>query len=119
MSVNKKVIVAGGVFAVTLMAPMMAEAAAVPSSASSQTISIASGAAGGYVVESFSLNVSAHTALDYIGGPTVVGVKAGNSKGMHTFGGSSAGGAVKACETSSVTDPAASLGAAGTATGCN
>ena len=109
MSVNKKVIVAGGVFAITLAAPMMAEAAAtdIASAATAQTQAVASGAAGGYVVEDFNLNLSAHTSLSYDGNATAVGVKAANSKGMHTFGGSSAGGAVKACETSSLTAPTA------------
>lgn len=108
MSVNKKVIVAGGVFAITLAAPMMAEAATdIASAATAQTVSVAASAAGGYVVEAFNLNLSAHTSLSYDGNATAVGVKSANSKGMHTFGGSSAGGSVKACETTSVTTPSA------------
>ena len=118
MSVNKHVVVAGGVLAISLMTPMMADAAsvAITSAASAQSVAVTSGAAGGYVVSDFNLNVSAHTSLAYDGNTTAVGVKAANSKGMHTFGGSSNGGSVKACETTSVATP--SVSTATIATGC-
>lgn len=110
MSVNKHVVVAAGVLAINLMAPMEAQASAtaITSAASAQTVAVASGAAGGYVVSGFNLNISAHTSLAYDGDTTAVGVKAANSKGMHTFGGSSNGGSVKACESSSVATPSVS-----------
>ncbi|WP_432723349.1 hypothetical protein R0381_001152 [Jeongeupia wiesaeckerbachi] len=113
----KAALLAGGVVAISMTSSVFAAATAVTSAATAQTVSVASSAAGGYVAEAFKLNVSANVAMSYDGDTTAVGVKSGNSKGMHTFGGSSNGGAVKACESTSIANPAASLTATITA-GC-
>lgn len=120
MKKTAHIVLTSGVLAVGLTTALQANAAgtSITSKASAQTVDVASGAAGGYVVEAFKLNISAHTALTYDGNTTAVGVKTGNSKGMHTFGGSSNGGAVKACQKESIADPAASLGDPTITAGC-
>lgn len=108
MKKTTEVVVTGAMLAITLTAPMHAYAEAISATPTAQTVDVSASAAGGYVVEAFKLNLSAHTSLAYNGDTTAVGVKAANAKGMHTFGGSTNGGAVKACETSSVATPSVS-----------
>ncbi|GAB3268487.1 hypothetical protein [Chitinimonas naiadis] len=112
-----EVVILGGVLAVAMTASMNAEARAIGSSATAQAnVSITSGEAGGYVVSPFAITLSAHTALAFDGSPTQAGVKSMNSKGMHSFGGSTAGGSVTACEISSIAFAAPTT--ASTVTGC-
>lgn len=118
MKKTTEVVVTGAMLAISLTAPMNAYAAgaSIASTPTAQTVNVSASAAGGYVVEAFKLNLSAHTSLAYEGDTTAVGVKAANAKGMHTFGGSTNGGAVKACETSSVATP--SVSSASISAGC-
>jgi len=113
-----EVVVLGGVLAVTLMAPLNANATLVSSTPSAQTQSISASAANGYVVTGFNLNMSANVSLGYDGNTTQVAVQTANAKGMHTFGGSSQGGSVAACQTASVSTPVATSPSP-TGTGCN
>ena len=71
--------------------------------------------AGTFVVQGFPVKCSANVDVDYLdSSPTAAGVKGMSRKGMHNFGGDVTGGAVKACETTSVTYAAPTA----TATGC-
>lgn len=91
-------ILVGGVLAVSMTASMNANAAVVAiasaATAQSQNVPVASLA---FLQQAANITLSANTALAYDGDTTAAGVQAMNSKGMLTFGGSTAGGAVKAC----------------------
>jgi len=114
-----EVIAVGSVLAISVLAAVDANATlAVTSASTAQTVAVTAGAAGSYVVTAFNLNVSANTSVGFNGNPTQVAVQSANVKGMHHFGGSSQGGSVSACETTSVATPTASDPTA-TGTGCN
>ncbi len=100
-------ILVGGVLAVSMMNANAAVVAIASAATAQAAVPVATSAAGGYVVSAFNLTLSAHTSLAYDGDPTAVGVHSANAKGMHTFGGSTAGGAVRACQTTSVSVPTA------------
>ncbi|GLS04045.1 hypothetical protein GCM10007860_11910 [Chitiniphilus shinanonensis] len=107
---DKKVqaaLIAGGVLAISMASNAYAAPCGgdVAATGTPQTCDVSSGDANGYVSEAFKLNISANVALKYDGSPTVVAVTSANTKGMHTFGGSSQGGAVAACEPTSVGNP--------------
>jgi len=114
-----EVVVLGGVLAVSLLAPLNANADVLSSAPSAQTQSISASAANGYVVTGFNLNMSSNVSLGFDGNTTQVAVKTANVKGMHTFGGSSQGGSVAACETASVSTPTIASAPSPTGTGCN
>jgi len=102
-----EVVAIGSVLAVTLLTQAHAAGTSIAATATAQPQAIAAGAANSYVVTAFTLNISANTSLAYDGNTTQVAINTANSKGMHTFGGSSQGGSVSACQTTSVQTPAA------------
>ncbi|QDQ26273.1 hypothetical protein FNU76_07810 [Chitinimonas arctica] len=115
MQVKKstELVVVGGMLALSLISSYADAAAVVISdSPTSQTATVATASAGGYVLEEFRLNLSANVKLAYDGDGQAVAVKTGNKKGMHTFGGSSNGGSVKQCEATSLASSAVLSGAA-------
>jgi hypothetical protein len=58
---------------------------------------VAAAALGGYVVNAFNFTPSRGVALSADGGPTAMGVSTANTKGRSMFGGSSQGGSVQLC----------------------
>lgn len=70
--------------------------------------------AGTFIVQGFPVKCSANVDVDYNDATaTTAGVKGISRKGMHFFGGDVTGGAVKACETTSVSYSAPTASATG------
>jgi hypothetical protein len=103
-----EVVVMGSMLALTMAAPLNAYAAtAIAPALKATTAAIPTGS---YVLEAFTLNISANVGMQYDAeNPTMVAVTTANQKGMHTFGGTSNGGSVKQCEATSVATPTAPL----------
>lgn len=94
-----EIVVMGSMLAVS----MAATAGGVTATTKAQTAVVNTGT---YVLESFTLNVSANVGMNWDDtDPQAVAVTSANTKGMHTFGGTSNGGSVKQCESTSVTSP--------------
>jgi len=98
-----EVVVMGSMLALTVAAPLNVQAGTISAQNKAQTAAISTGV---YVLEPFTLNISANVAMQYEDtDPKVVAVTTANQKGMHTFGGTSNGGSIKQCEASSVAAP--------------
>ncbi len=113
MNKNAKILVVGGVLAVGML-----NAYAVTTGAGCTAgvgISIA-GNSTSFVKDTFTPKCSGGVSLGYHDSGTAMGVKAGSSKGMHTFGGGTDGGGVTQCESSSISHPESSTSA--NAAGC-
>lgn len=120
-----QVVVLGSALVLNLAASNYANAALSGNACSNgQGVSIVSEASG-FVKSDFVTKCSANTVVAYNSNTTDFAVKSASVKGMHTFGGSTVGGAVAACEKVSLASPHASLGtpalsapASGTPAGC-
>lgn len=94
-----EVVVMGSMLAVSFAA----NAGTVAAATKAQTHAVA---VGTYVLEAFTLNISANVGMQYLDtDPQAVAVTTANVKGMHTFGGTSNGGSVRQCESTSVAAP--------------
>lgn len=111
---SKKIVEAlmlGGVLVVS-MASQTASASPICNNGTAGTIT-----AGSFIQSVFPVKCSSNVTVDYVDSSAVLAVTKGMSaKGMHSFGGSTEGGAVKACETTSITFATPT---AGTTTGSN
>jgi hypothetical protein len=110
MTKTTQVIALGSMLVVTLAAPMSAYAAAtsIDATAVPSATTFTGGDTGtlnGFNDSTFTFTQSANVALNVDGDTSTVGVSSASTKGMHTFGGNSMGGSVKACETTSVSGP--------------
>ncbi|MGQ5524087.1 hypothetical protein ACUHMQ_12605 [Chitinimonas sp. PSY-7] len=99
-----EVVIMGSILALTVMAPLNANAGKVGFTAV-PTARTAYFPVGDYVLEEFTLNVSANVAMNFNHDQTGAAVTAASNKGMHTFGGTTHGGSVKQCESSSLANP--------------
>ncbi|MGQ5524753.1 hypothetical protein ACUHMQ_16035 [Chitinimonas sp. PSY-7] len=104
MKKTTEVVVMGSMLALTLAAPLNAHAAETKIAATTKAKTETVGT-GTYVLEPFTLNISANVAMSYDSDATRVAVTTANEKGMHTFGGTSNGGSVRQCESSSLSAP--------------
>ena len=121
---TKQKVILGCAVAITLAAPMAHAAvtiAATETPAAATVVGGASGGLGGFTVSDFVFQQSRNVAVYADGNATAVAVSTASTKGRQTFGGSSNGGSVAACQSTSVASPAPlsalTLTAAGT--GCN
>src|SRR4030095_8088643 len=104
---TKQKVILGCTLAVTLVSPLTSVQAL---SIASQDVSVTAttvtggspGSLGGYTNSTFTFLPSRSVALNANGNPTDVAVSAASTKGRQTFGGSSTGGSVRQCETTSV-----------------
>jgi len=113
MNKNAKILVVGGVLAVGMMNAYAASATACTTG----TPTSIAGATGSFVKDTFTPKCSGGVTLGYNDSATSMGVKAGSSKGMHTFGGGTEGGGVTQCESSSIASPH-TLATSAAANGC-
>jgi hypothetical protein len=99
-------VLVGGVVAISLAQPVFAaDNYALAASASGSTQAITSGDFAGYVQIPISVFTSSNVAASIVGDITGVGVNTASTKGMRTFGATTAGGAVVSCQTTSVSAP--------------
>lgn len=104
-----KALMLGGVAAVTLGSALEAsavqcDALAVIKSPSACTIAVGQGA-GNFIVTPITVRLSANVVMAHEGDDTAAAFKAASAKGMHTFGGTTNGGAVMACQVASIANP--------------
>lgn len=105
MNKNAKILVVGGVLAV---GTLNAYAASVVTCANAAGTSIV-GNSSSFIKDTFTPKCSGGVSVAFIDNASSLGVKAGSSKGMHTFGGSTEGGGITQCESSSVASPTTGL----------
>lgn len=99
-------VLVGGILAISLsQTASAADTFSLTASTTGTTQAIASGDFAGYVQVPVSVFTSSNVGASIVGDITGVGVSTANIKGMRTFGSSSAGGAVVACQTTSVSAP--------------
>ena len=104
----------GGVLVVS-MANQTANATAACSDGTASQIT-----AGSFVKQAFNVKCSASVDVDYVDSSgTLAVVKGMSRKGMHSFGGSTDGGSVKVCETTSVSYTAPTAGTTAGSNGCS
>lgn len=92
-----KIIVLGGMLA----ASAQAYSAAATGCTTGTGLAI-TGSSTTFVKDSFTPKCSNGVSLGYYDQNTVMSVKAGSSKGMHTFGGNTDGGGIFQCESTSI-----------------
>lgn len=106
----------GGVLVVS-MANQTANATAACTDGVANTAGVT---AGSFIKQAFNVKCSASVDVDYVdASDTLAVVKGMSRKGMHSFGGSTDGGAVKACETTSITYSAPTAGTTAGSNGCS
>ena len=114
---SKKVIEAlmlGGVLVVS-MANQTASATNICNNGTAGTITT-----GSFIQSVFPVKCSANVQVDYVDSTAVLAVTKGMSvKGMHSFGGSTEGGSVKACETASIAYTSPVAGTTAGSNGCS
>ena len=106
-----KIIVLGGMLAVSAQAYSATGTGCTTGTGASIT-----GSATTFVKDNFTPKCSSGVSLGYNDQNTVMSVKAGSSKGMHTFGGNTDGGGIFQCESTSIVGVTAAPTA--TASGC-
>ena len=104
-----QVVVLGSALVLNLAATNYAMAAAQTACIDAAGSTIASNASS-FVKNDFVAKCSKNVTVYYDQNATDFAVKSASVKGMHTFGGSTQGGAVAACEGTSVSNPVSSLG---------
>lgn len=109
MNKQSKIIVMGGVIALGFAGNAMGAAACSGTAGNGTSVT---GVSTSFIRDGFTPKCSANVTVSYTQSDTAVAVKGGSSKGMHTFGGTSEGGGVKQCETTSVTAPGTSAATA-------
>lgn len=107
-NLSKVIMLGGAVVSMMSAAPVFADGncdAATGGITTSTTL--AAGAENGLVESPLTMYCSNNVYLGWAANATgtEVAVRAGSKKGMHTFGVSSRGGSVRACETTSLTAP--------------
>jgi hypothetical protein len=121
---TKQKVILGCTLAVTLVAPMASSFAAVSIAAQDVTVSATTvtggtgGGLSGYNNSTFTFTPSRSVAMNANGNATDVAVSAASTKGRQSFGGSSTGGSVRQCETTSVSSPTPKAATAGS-DGCS
>lgn len=103
------VVVLGSALVLNIAASNYAMAAATNACTDGSGVTIASSASN-FVKTDFVTKCSRNTTVVYDMNATDFAVKSASVKGMHTFGGSTMGGTVAACENTSVASPAGNLG---------
>lgn len=98
-----EVVIVSGVIAVA-MSNANAAAISYSAGASSQQLPVTSGT-NNYVLEAFKINLSANVAMQWYADVNTAAINTASTRGMHTFGSSTAGVAPRACESSSVSSP--------------
>ena len=117
MEKSTKIVVMGGVVAIGLISSQAnAEVACTTGTATSIV-----GAAGSFIKDTFTPKCSTGVTVSFLQNGNAIAVKSGSSKGMHTFGGSSEGGGVTQCQSSSIATPesSAATAPASTTNGCS
>lgn len=112
-----EVVLTGAALAVTLGTPLVSYAA-TGTGCNAGNASQITGAATNFVKDNFTPKCSVGVTVVYNDLGAAFTVKAANTSGMHTFGGTSDGGAVIQCESSSVASPTSGL-SAGSTNGCS
>lgn len=117
MDKSTKIVVMGGVLAIGLLS----QAQAAGNACSSGTGVAIAGNSASFIKDSFTPKCSTGVEASFAQSTTAVSVRSGSSKGMHTFGGTSDGGGVAQCESSSVSAPAttAATAPASATNGCS
>ena len=117
MDKSTKIVVMGGVVAIGLISSQANAATACTTGTASSIV----GAAGSFIKDTFTPKCSVGVTVSFLQDGSAIAVKSGSSKGMHTFGGSSEGGGVRQCQSSSIATPESSAATAPTTTndGCS
>lgn len=97
-----EVVLAGMALAVTLGAPAVSYGAAA---CTTGTATAVTGNPGSFVKDTFTPKCSTAVTVNYTQDSAAISARSGTAGGMHTFGGSSEGGGVIQCESSSVANP--------------
>ena len=117
---SKKIVEAlmlGGVLVVS-MASQTANATLVCTDGVANTAGVTAGS--NFVKQTFFVKCSANVDVDVVDStPTLAVVKGMSRKGMHSFGGSTDGGSVKVCETTSISYAAPTAGVTADKNGCS
>lgn len=98
-----EVVIVSGVLAVAMSNAYAASS--ISALSSSQQVAVTSGEGGGFVLEAFKINLSANVAMQWASDINTAAINTASTRGMHTFGSSTAGVAPRACESSSVSGP--------------
>ncbi len=114
----KQKAILGCTLAITLVTPLAGNAAvsiaAQDTTVTATTVTGGSGGSlGGYNASDFTFTPSRSVALNANGNSTDIAVSTASTKGRQSFGGSSTGGGVKQCETTSVSAPTPKTATAG------
>lgn len=97
-----EVVLSGMVLAVTLGAPAVSYGAAACTTGSATAVT---GNPASFVKDTFTPKCSTAVTVNYTQTDAAIAARSGTAGGMHTFGGSSEGGGVIQCESSSVAAP--------------
>lgn len=118
MNKQSKIIVMGGVIALGLSGNAMG---AVGCNGTAGNGTSVTGNPTSFIRDGFTPKCSANVTVNYDQNALMVAVRGGSSKGMHTFGGTSEGGGIVQCETTSLATPAstATVTVGGTVPGCS
>lgn len=106
-NLSKVIMLGGAVVSMMSAAPVFAAGSCDATAGLTTSTTLAPGAENGLVESPLTMYCSNNVYLGWAGNSTgtEVAVRAGSKKGMHTFGVSSRGGSVRACETASLTAP--------------
>ena len=102
MDKSTKIVVMGGVLAIGLVTSQ-AQAA---TGCTTGTASSVTGNSASFIKDTFTPKCSTGVTVTFTQSGSAISVKSGSTKGMHTFGGTSEGGGVSQCESSSLAAPA-------------
>lgn len=115
MKSQTKILVMGGILAMGAASSVQA-ATACSGTAGNGTQVV--GATGSFVKDSFTPKCSANVTVAYTDSVSMIAVRGGSSKGMHTFGGTSEGGGILQCESSSAANPHTTAATVSATNGC-
>lgn len=118
MKKQSKFLVLGGIVALGFSANAQAVVACAGVAGSGTAVPAST---TNFVRDAFTPKCSANVAVNYAQDTSLIAVRGGSSKGMHTFGGTSEGGGILQCESTSAATPSATsatVTAGATATGC-
>lgn len=105
----------GGVLAVSMASQVASATALCDGTGADKTVT-----SGTFVQQAFPVKCSANVFTDYVdSSATFASVKGMSQKGMHSFAGSTEGGQVKACETTSATFATPTAGTTSGSNGCS
>lgn len=116
MNKQSKIVVIGGVIAMGVASNAFAVVACSGTAGNGTSVT---GATTNFIRDGFTPKCSANVTVNFVQGADRVDVRGGSSKGMHTFGGSSEGGGIVQCESSSVATPSANASVTAGSGGCS